>query len=250
MNEKIKKHFRSQYERFRSEIKLPEYIFWWISRLVMISGCVYAAKNLPGFLVLAVVGNTAATLAIPFFSALFPQSLYFGRLPFRAQTYIDIFVVIGSFLGQCVRIGRFISYYDKWQHLIAGILGVFLGCVLMKTISPETKLDKKQELCGGVGFSFFLMLVWEVFEFFADYYIAGSTNQGYNNSVDYNDIFFRIFGLGAQNEGQAALYDTFFDLISAIVGTLIAIVLFVIGTKIMSASGKKQPELKETADIA
>lgn len=137
----------------------------------MISGCVYASRNLPSFLVLAVVGNTAATLAVPFLSALFPQSLYFGRIPFRAQTYIDIFVVIGSFLGQCVRIGRFIGYYDKWQHLISGILGVFLGCVLIKAVSPKIELDKRLELCGGVGFSFFLMLIWEVFEFFADYYI-------------------------------------------------------------------------------
>lgn len=215
----------------------------------MISGCVYASRNLPSFLVLAVVGNTAATLAVPFLSALFPQSLYLGRIPFRAQTYIDIFVVIGSFLGQCVRIGRFIGYYDKWQHLISGILGVFLGCVLIKAVSPKIELDKRLELCGGVGFSFFLMLIWEVFEFFADYYIPGSTNQGYNYNVDYNDIYFKIFGLGAQNEGQSALYDTFFDITFAIAGTAIAIVLFVIGTRIMSAREKKRSSPKETATV-
>ncbi|MGN0463887.1 MAG: hypothetical protein ACI4GA_04230 [Acutalibacteraceae bacterium] len=251
MKNKIKQNFRSQFERFKNEIRLSEYIFWWICRLLMLGACVYAHKHLPIYLFWAVAGNTLATFAIPFFSGLFPQSLYFGRLPFRAQTYIDVFVIIGSFLGQCVHIGRYISFNDKWQHFIAGILAVFLGCSLMKAIAPDKELDKKQELCGGVGFSFFLMLVWEIFEFFADYFIKGSTNQDYNpGPINYNELFFKIFGLGAQNTGQYALYDTFFDILAATAGTVIAAVFFAVYKKVVSRKDEKYSAPKEAEMVS
>lgn len=245
MKEKIKKHFRSQFERFKQEIKLPEYIWWWITRGVMFWSCFYAVKNLPSQLILAVFGNTLATFAIPLLSALFPQKLYFGRLPFRAQSYINFFVFVGSFLHQCTDIGDYVNYFDKWLHFFAGLLGVFLGCVLLRAISPETKLDKKQELCGGVGFSVFLMIIWEMFEFFADYYIAGSCNQGYGITYSDDNPWFKIFGFGAQNEGQRPLYDTFFDLTTAIFGMIIAIVIFLAVMKISKSKEKKQAEISK-----
>lgn len=245
MKEKIKKHFRSQFERFKQEIKLPEYIWWWITRGVMIWSCFYASKNLPSFLLLAVLGNFAATFAVPLLAALFPQSLYFGRIPYRAQSYINFFVFIGSFLNQCVRLGRFVEYFDKWQHFFAGLLGVFLGCILLRAISPETKIDKRQELCGGVGFSVFLMLIWEMFEFFADYYIEGSCNQGYGITYYDDNLWFKIFGFGAQNEGQTPLYDTFFDITTAVFGMIIGIIIFLIGMKISKNKESKNTLIAE-----
>lgn len=248
MKEKIGNHFRSQFERFKKEIKLPEYIWWWVTRGVMIWSCFYAIKNLPSQLILAVFGNTAATLAIPFISALFPQKLYLGRLPFRAQSYINFFVFVGSFLHQCTDLGDYINYFDKWLHFFAGFLCVFLGCLLMRAISPDTPLDQRQELCGGVGFSVFLMLYWEMFEFFADYYIPGSSNQGYGITYSEDNPWFKIFGFGAQNDGQVPLYDTFFDLTTAFVGLILAVILFVVIRKIKTVKSADKTEEKETVN--
>lgn len=248
MKEKIKIHLRSQFERFKKEIKLPEYIWWWITRAVMIWSCFYAVKNLPTQLILAVFGNTLATFAIPLLSALFPQKLYLGRLPFRVQSYINFFVFVGSFLHQCTDIGDYVNYFDKWLHFFAGFIGVFLGCLLMKALSPDTPLDKRQELCSGVGFSVFLMVFWEMFEFFADYYIPGSCNQGYGITYSEDNPWFKIFGYGA-NEGQVPLYDTFFDLTTAFVGLILAVIVFLIIAKLKSTKSKKDDEIKETVTV-
>ena len=62
------------------------------------------------------------------------------------------------------------------------------------------------------------MIVWEIFEFFADHYIENSYNQNYIYDPAPDMFFFRIFGRGADNPGQLPLLDTNIDLACAVVG--------------------------------
>lgn len=199
---------------------------------MMIYACIDTIPRLHPSLVLAVVGNTLATFAVSFFAAILPQKTLFGRLSFRSQTYIDFFVVVGCFFCHCVSASRWIDHYDKWQHFLTGMLCVFLGMELLKTMFPKEKVNKKIALLCGVGFSFAVMVVWELFEFMADFLILDSTNQGYNSSPSFDMLFFKLFGQGAGNVGQYPLFDTIFDMMAASVGLVIAVVVYLVFLKI------------------
>lgn len=228
MKMKLKTHFSSQAARLKSEGNIPGYIFWWLARLMMLFAVFYTKDKVAPALYLAICLNTLATFAVTLLSALFPKKLFLGRLSFNVQCYIDLFILLGSFFCYCVNMYAVINDYDKLQHFLAGFLGCFLGMELLKDMFPKKEIDKRIAFLCGTGFSVWLIVIWEAFEFLADFFIPGSNNQGYTYAPNYDMIFFKIFGTGAQNEGQAPLFDTMFDMIFALVGIFVAIIVFLI----------------------
>lgn len=240
MKVKIKAHLYSQLQRLKSEGNVVEYIFWWIARIMMIYACFETRGKVPPALHLAIIINTLATFAVPVLSVIFPQKLFFGRLSFRTQTYICFFVLLGSFFNHCVSAYRVLEFYDKWQHFFTGFGCVFLGAELLKALCPKEKLSRRVSLISSVGFSFSVIVLWEIFEFFADFFIAGSTNQGYTDRPDFNMLFFKIFGQGAGNTGQYPLFDTLFDMMAAVTGIAVAIAVNLILEQIWNNKKRKQ----------
>ena len=241
MKVKVKAHFYSQLQRLKSEGNIFEYIFWWIVRIMMIYGCFEISGKVPPALHMAIILNTLATFAVPVFSMIFPQKLLFGRLSFRTQTYINFFVLTGSFFNNCVDTYSVIEFYDKWLHFFTGFGCVFLGIELLKALFPKERFSRNVSLFSASGFSFAIIVIWELFEFLSDFFIAGSTNQGYNIGANFNMLFFKIFGQGAGNTGQYPLFDTMFDMMAAVVGIVVAIILSFITDRI---SKKRKAKIK------
>lgn len=239
MKEKLKKHFSSQAKRLKTEGNVFGYIFWWVARLMMIFAVFYTKSRVAPALYLAICLNTLATFAVTLLAALFPQKIFLGRLSFNTQCYIDLFVLLGSFFCYCVNMYAVINDYDKLQHFLAGFLGCFLGMELLKTMFPKLEIDRRVAFVGGSGFSFAMIVIWECFEFLADFFIPGSNNQGYTYGANPDMIFFKIFGLGAQNEGQTAVYDTMFDMLFALFGIIVATIGFCVVYKIRKSKEKK-----------
>lgn len=254
MKHKFLLHLSSQSTRLKSEGSVPGYIFWWAARLMMIFAVFYTRGKVAPALYLAICLNTLATFAVTLLSALFPEKIFLGRLSFKVQNYIDLFVLLGSFFCYCVNMYAVINDYDKLQHFLAGFLGCFLGMELLKCMFPKKEIDRRISFLCGTGFSVWLIVIWEAFEFLADFFIPGSNNQGYTYGPNYNMIFFKIFGKGAQNEGQAALFDTMFDMIFALVGIFVAIVFFLVVYQIKKRkkrkSGKERAETTEKEKIS
>ena len=237
---KIKSHFKSQFERAKSELSLPEYIIWWIIRGLMLFAMISKMKENRDSMVWVMIGaNLAVTFVIPLLAVLLPRKLFFGRLPFRVQTYVDIFVIAGSFVGHYLNLYRFEGVYDKCLHIVSGFVAVFIGYEIMKALSPEKKLPKKWGAFGGFTFSFMVMVLWELFEFFSDF-ILDSNNQGfsprfcqqvYRGETTY--FFFKIFGNGnpGLEDTQLPVLDTNIDILAAVVGSFIALFLILIFVK-------------------
>lgn len=240
MKVKVRAHFYSQLERLKSEGNIFEYVFWWIARLTMIYACFKMPGKVPPALYLAIVLNTLTTFAVPVFSAVFPQKLLLGRLTFRTQTYIDLFVLAGCFFNNCVSTYSVIKFYDKWLHFFTGMCCVFLGSELLKALFPKEKFSRRASLVSSVGFSFSIIVIWEIFEFLADFFIAGSTNQGYTDSPSFNMLFFKLFGRGAGNVGQYPLYDTLFDMMAAVLGIIVAIIISLVLERALKSRKGKQ----------
>jgi hypothetical protein len=224
--DKILRYYRNliknEYKQLRSEIKPLEYALWWLLRIGMIIGLIRIYQKEPFIFFLTVLGNTAMTFSVAIVRFIFPKIFFIGRLPYLIQRYINISVLAGSFFGHVIPLYNRLQNYDKFLHVIAGVTGVFIGYHLMMCMKHNNeRISPFVASFSGFGFSCFLIVGWEIFEFFSDFYIQGSNNQRYNWQPDATMFFFKIFGLGVQNAGQAALYDTMIDMIIGLAGAII-----------------------------
>ncbi|MGN0443636.1 MAG: hypothetical protein ACI4F5_03370 [Acutalibacteraceae bacterium] len=232
---KFKNHISSQVERAKKELSLFEYILWWIMRSMMIVALICTMRTRSTMTWVMVCANLAVMFIIPLFSFIFPNKTFFGRIPFRVQTYIDLFVIAGSFFGHFVDLYRFEGIFDKALHVVSGFVTVFIGYELMKVVEPKNPLTKKTGVFGGFMFSYFVMIMWEVFEFFSDF-ILNSNNQAYTKrfcEAVYTDdyFFFKIFGRGNAGAEQLPVFDTMIDILAAVVGSFIALAVMMIFIK-------------------
>ncbi len=242
----IKSHFISQFERRKREISLPEYLFWWALRLSMITAfsiSVFTRGTLEWVMIMV---NTIVTFAFSILELLVPQKYFLGRIHFRVQTFIAVYAFCGSFLGHFVHLYRYEGIFDKYLHLLAGFLMVFIGYELMIALYPDKKPLRKYTLFGACGFSCLAMVFWELFEFFADF-LLNSNNQAYTKGfadLVYTDSYFfiRIFGRGKAGAEQLAVFDTNIDLMAAVVGTIAALAVLNI---ILKKREKKATEITE-----
>lgn len=230
--EKILLYYRNlitnEYKQLRSEISPFEYALWWLLRIGMIIGVIHIHQNGKSFIfVLTVLGNMAMTFSVVVMRLIFPKIFFIGRLPYKVQRYINISVLAGSFFGHIIPLYNRVMNYDKVLHIVAGITGVFIGYHLLMCMKHNNrKISPFEASFSGFGFSCFLSIGWEIFEFFADYYIEGSINQNYNWDVPYDKmLFFKIFGQGVRNAGQIALYDTMIDMMLSLIGAIIGGIL-------------------------
>ncbi|MGI6744684.1 MAG: hypothetical protein BWY46_00445 [Firmicutes bacterium ADurb.Bin300] len=215
---------KNEFRQFRKEVSLPEYIIWWIIRGLMIYALCRQMSN-PDVLIincLAIAGNLLATFTVILGRIIFPKFFFLGRLPYILQRYITLPVFLGCFFGQYMHFYSRYSSYDKWLHLIAGFIGVFIGYHVMMAMKHNKRLVPPFIASFvSFGFSCFISVAWEIFEFIFDFYFASSYNQNYRWNPDPDNLFFKIFGEGAGNAGQVALYDTMFDVIIGVIGAII-----------------------------
>ncbi len=227
---KIKDFLGREISCLRKELSLPEYLSWWLLRAVQIFVLVRLIIRDPSNSnVLLLSLNLLATFTVPLVRLLLFPKWLFTRLSFNTQTWLNIMIFFGSFLAQGLEWNHKITSWDKVLHLMAGAVIVFIGNgIAGMFIRERDKISPLFRTYASVGFSYIAIVVWEVFEFFADYYWPGSSNQAYNINPERDRFFFAIFGQGAQNENQWAVFDTNVDMLCAVVGVIpAAIALFV-----------------------
>jgi|GEM_PF-1989493 len=226
----FKQYIKNEILEFKKQVTPVEYLGWWVLRGLLL---IFAVKNLmadvhsAASLQLSV--NLAVTFLIPVVRAVFFKKLFFGNVSFRTQTYIDIIVFFGNFLGIGLGYTGSIENYDKFVHVISGVVAVLIGFTLIEGLRNASGLPKTAKAAASFGFSCVVMALWEIFEFLADFFMENSSNQnwGYNPKADM--LFYKIFGYGAQNAGQNAVLDTNIDILCAFVGSAVAAVgIFVV----------------------
>ncbi len=215
---------KHEYRQLRSEISWAEYALWWVVRALMAFALYTYLKDPDRDFIyrLMILGNLAATFTVFLGRLIFTKFIFLGRLPYAMQRYITVTVFFGSFFGHYLGMYGKVQNYDKWLHLLIGFSGVFIGYHVMMAMKHNNKpVPPFMASFAGFGFSSFIAVIWEIFEFFTDYYIAGSCNQNYGWTVPEDMLFFKIFGLGVQNAGQTALFDTAIDMLLNVVGAVV-----------------------------
>lgn len=221
---------KGEINALKNELSVPEYISWWILRAVQLFVLVRLIINdRTNTNVLLLSLNLLATFTVPLVRLLFFPKRIFTRFSFHTQTWLNIMIFFGSFLAQGLEWNHKVTSWDKVLHVIAGAVIIFIGNGIAGMLLDEKdRVSPLFRTYACVGFSYIAIVVWEIFEFFVDFYWPESSNQAYNINPDRDPFFFAIFGQGAQNENQWAVFDTNVDMLCAVVGSIpAAIALFV-----------------------
>lgn len=250
---KIKAFFSGEIESLKNTVTLPEYISWWVLRLLMIGGAIYKYIDLgPEFspTVLNLVLNTFTCFTIFLVRLILGPKKIISKLSYKCQTYLNILVFFASFLGHAFNFVHDVTSWDKLMHLLTGFLFVFIGYEMISMFSrSDDRMSPMIKTFTAFGFSNIAIVIWEMFEFFVDYYWPMSSNQAYNTRPDRDAWFFAIFGMGAQNENQWAVFDTNVDMTCAFVTSVLASVMLLVwlNKKEKKQQNNKATEIKEEA---
>ncbi len=238
---RIKSFFSGEIASLKSSVGKIEYISWWVLRIIMAIALIVKYKELgPGFsmTVLQLGLNLLATFTITLVRLILIPKKIVCKLPFRCQTYLNVLIFFASFCGHGLNYIHDVMSWDKIMHLITGLLFVFIGNELLNMFSrPDDKMSPLLQTFTAFGFSNIAIVVWELFEFFVDYYWPQSNNQAYNVNPDRDPWFQAIFGLGAQNENQWAVFDTCVDMLCAFLTSILGAVILLM---ILYRKEKKQ----------
>ena len=226
---KLKNRFLYEFREMRNELLLAEYISRWFLRIAMLTtAVVFEIKGEAVYQRNLILLNTLASFAIPILRFISPEKLFTSKISFRTQSYIDIFILAGSFFGHGLKFLGEVPEYDKLMHVAAGGIVVFIGAEIIKTFKGQELLTPGIKTFSGVGFSFVIIVAWELMEFFADWFITDSQNQGYNIVPDETMFFVKIFGMPKNMPAQAPVYDTNVDMFYAVIGCAVcAVILFI-----------------------
>lgn len=204
---KIKTFISNEWKTFRTEIPTIEYIIWWLMRIALIVVLInIAIEDIGDIRVLQISGNLLATFAVPLLRTIFnsPKSI-FRKLPFRCQSWINVTAFMASFFGQGLDWYHEITSWDKFIHFVTGGTVVLIGNELVTMMmKKDDKISATNRTFSAMGFSFFAMVIWELIEFFFDYFIVSSALQRYDPSDIEdcaNNLFTKIFGQSV-NEGR------------------------------------------------
>lgn len=229
---KIKTFLNSEIQSLKSSVGKLEYLSWWLLRIMMIVAIFVKYKELgPEFsmTVLNLVLNTLSCFAVTLIRLILVPKKYICRIPYRCQTWLNVLVFFASFLGHGFNCIHEVMSWDKLMHLLTGLLFVFIGNELVNVfIRPDDKMSPLLRTFTAFGFSNIAIVVWEIFEFFVDYYWPQSNNQAYNVTPERDPWFQAIFGMGAQNENQWAVFDTCVDMTCAFVTSILGAVVLLV----------------------
>lgn len=211
--------FKSEFKLFRAEVSIPEYIAWWIMRILLISVIIQwelsnksGETDYPKIQIVQIWANLAGTFIVPVFRIIFPKQLFLGRLPYKTQKWATLICFSFCYFGHCLHLNGTTEWFDNIEHMISGFLMVFVCYqVALSMRHDKRELSPLVSSMCGFGLSCFSAIIWEIFEFITDYFVPGSVNQGYTLEIDDDFMFKYLFGNPA-NPSQVPLYDTMLDL--------------------------------------
>ena len=244
---KLKNRIKDTFADLFGEITVFEYVLWWIARAMMLYVVIFCvdSERVMCFI------NMLALYAVSFIRFIAPKKSFFGRLSFRCQHIVNFIEIIGTFFGNFLNAYEYIFKYDRLLHIISGPLAVWAGYYLVKALvsTPTEKKKPSPALasCFSFCFSFLIICMWEITEFLGDFFF-GTQNQCFYYAPFDDDIWFRLFGFGANHaKGQLPLWDTMMDMIDAAAATVVSVLVMYAVMKLVERYKTKKATLTAAA---
>ncbi len=205
-------------KKVNEDTSIFDRLFWWSIRFCMLYAFFEWDNRAEATLMLA---NLIGTFAITLVHLVFPKDSVLCKISYKTQSLITVIVFLGSYGGNYCEVYYIVPRFDLFLHFISGILCVMGGYYIALTL-VELKSRKDSLLISLFAFCFscFIMPAWEVSEFVGDF-IWGTANQGFYWGPTDESFFFKVFGHGVGNTTLYYLFDTVYDVLLAMVTTII-----------------------------
>lgn len=188
----VKKFITNEIRALKKDVTKIEYISWWVLRVIQAGVLIHLIitdRENSNILLLSL--NLLATFTVTLARIILLPKKLVCRIPFRCQTWLNLMIFFGSFLAQGMNWNWKVTSFDKILHAIAGAVILFIGSELLNVFLRDgEKLSPLMHTFSATGFTYIGIVIWELFEFFVDFYWAGSTNQAYNVSPERDKWFF------------------------------------------------------------
>ena len=145
------------------------------------------------------------------------SSLTRMKLPTVLQFLAVFQMFLGVFIGSGLGIYYRIYFWDTILHTWSGVLFCFVGFWLIAR--SKDKMRTLNIVMYAVGFSFMISVLWEIWEYGADFFVNGSNMQKF------------ALEDGTPLIGREALKDTMGDFICHTVGCSLFILFYIIDFK-------------------
>lgn len=235
---RVKERVSLEIQKMKRDCSIWDFLLWWCTRAVMVYAFITMENRAEATLLLA---NLVGTFAITLVHFILPKNSVLTNVSYKAQSLITIIVFLGSWCGNFVGVYLITPRFDLFLHFVSGYLcvmgGYYIALTLMK---PDSKKKVLLISLFSLFFSFFIMPFWEVSEFIGDF-IWGTSNQGFYWGPTAESFFFKVFGTGFGNTKLYYLFDTFYDMLLALVTTVATFTLLYI---ILLVKAKKTKEEK------
>lgn len=219
-----------------------EYAVWWLMRISMVVAFAMVFKQYVidkgefSIRIAQIAFNLMLTFVIPFIRMLLAWvgDLH-KKLTFRCQTWLNVTIFLASFFGQGLDFYHLYTEWDKVIHFVTGGTVVLIGNeIITMTMRKNDVASPLTRTAASMGFSCFAIVIWELIEFFFDYFWYESELQRYGPGAEDDctgGLFAKIFGESANNgvlneDGemlyQWPLFDTNMDMFFAFVSCVIA----------------------------
>lgn len=222
-------HLREKIEleikKVSEDTSIFDRLFWWSVRAAMFYAFIEWDNRPEAILMLA---NLIGTFAITLVHLVFPRDSVLSKVSYKTQSLITVIVFLGSYGGNYCEIYYIVPRFDLFLHFISGVLCVLAGYYIALTlVKHKSRKDSLLISLFALAFSCFIMPAWEVSEFIGDF-IWGTSNQGFYWGPAEESFFFKVFGHGVGNTQLYFLFDTVYDVLLAMVTTVITFVLLYI----------------------
>ena len=183
-----------------------ELILWTVIRLCIVGWFFYEIFN-------ASTKDAFQALFSLIFTFLWDMFQIFGGKSFiknvssHAQTALTVFILFGSLVGTKFKFYIDLEWYDLTLHLLSGAISAWFGYDFAFIVQGKKRpLSPALAALFALGFSFFIAVGWEFFEFSMD------TLHGTNLQM-------------SSPNSDSGLIDTMTDLIACAVGTVPSAIL-------------------------
>lgn len=211
----------NEVDKIKADTNICDILIWWTTRSAMIYAIISMEDVAEKILMAA---NLLGTFAITLMHLLFKTDSLFCKISYRVQSWVCLIVFTGSYMGHYTFVYNHLPRFDLFLHFISGFITVAAGYYAAKTfMKPDNRHNILLICVYAFCVSGFIMPFWEVFEFVGDF-IFGSANQGFYWAPSDNSFFFKVFGHGVGNTTLYYLFDTIYDVLLAILTTVISTV--------------------------
>lgn len=207
---------------------LPESIFCWLVRIMLVAGVLFCESNARRLFIAAAV---VFSFAVNILKLIFGRKGFFMSLSGRAETLLCAAAFFGTVIGKCFGVLDRFPEYDIFLHLLAGVICVALGYYIVSALNkPSSRGEIFFTVFACFTFSCMISGIREILEFLADFELG--TNFVHAETLGDDHWFYRLFGRGMTDqirwggvEAQQRLYDTDEDMLLSVLSSLVSVLV-------------------------